>query len=89
MDPVRFRRDSAVIQKLMAVYQRCSGDTSSEAISLGGATFARAIPGAVAFGPVFPDQEELAHEANEYFALSDYRRITEICAEALLSLCER
>ena len=32
--------------------------------------------GAVAFGPVFPDQEELAHEANEYFALSDYRRIT-------------
>ena len=89
MDPVRFRRDSAVIQKLMAVYQRCSGDTSSEAISLGGATFARAIPGAVAFGPVFPDQEELAHEANEYFALSDYRRITEIYAEALLSLCER
>lgn len=88
MDPVYFEKDSKLVKTLMAVYRECTGDQDAEPIALGGATYARAIPNAVAFGPVFPDQEELAHEANEFFAIEDYKRIMEIYVKAVLRLCQ-
>lgn len=89
MDPVFFERESRLVTTLMEVYRECTGDRESEPIALGGATYARAIPNAIAFGPVFPDQEELAHEANEFFAIADYRRIMEIYTKAVLRLCQK
>lgn len=89
MDPVYFEKESRLVTTLMEVYKECTGDQTAEPIAIGGATYARAIPNAVAFGPVFPDQEELAHEANEFFAVADYRRITEIYVKALLRLCAK
>lgn len=86
MEPVYFDKDSRIVKALMDVYQSSTGDMVSQPISLGGATYARAIPNAIAFGPVFPDQEELAHEADEYYCVADYKRITEIYANALLKL---
>lgn len=86
MDPIYFEKDSPIVSRLMEVYQESTGDMVSQPISLGGATFARAIPNAIAFGPVFPDQEELAHEANEHYSVTDYKRITEIYIKALLKL---
>lgn len=88
MDPIYFDRNSQMIKVLLGSYQKFTGDTESHPIALGGATYARAIPNAVAFGPVFPNQEELAHEANEHYTVSDFRRITEIYADALLKLCD-
>ena len=88
MDPIYFEKDSEIVKTLMKVYQNTTGDMESQPISLGGATYARAIPNAIAFGPVFPDQEELAHEANEYYSIEDYEKITEIYANALLELCK-
>ncbi|NBH61397.1 dipeptidase PepV [Anaerotruncus sp. 80] len=88
MDPIYFEKDSEIVKTLMKVYQDATGDMQSQPISLGGATYARAIPNAIAFGPVFPDQEELAHEANEHYSVADYERITEIYANALLELCK-
>ena len=88
MDPIYFEKDSEIVKTLMKVYQDATGDMQSQPISLGRATYARAIPNAIAFGPVFPDQEELAHEANEHYSVADYERITEIYANALLELCK-
>lgn len=88
MDPIYFDRNSQVVKALLDSYRKYTGDTESMPIALGGATYARAIPNAVAFGPVFPNQEELAHEANEHYTVSDFKRITEIYADALLRLCK-
>ena len=88
MDPIHFNNDSQLVHTLRESYSECTGDTKSEPIALGGATYARALPNAIAFGPVFPGQEELAHEANEHFAISDFQKITEIYSDALLKLCE-
>lgn len=88
MDPIYFNNDSQLVHALRESYSRCTGDTRSMPIALGGATYARALPNAIAFGPVFPDQEELAHEANEHFAIPDFKKITEIYSDALLRLCE-
>lgn len=89
MNPISFNQESEIIKKLMSAYQSVTGDCSSEPISLGGATYARAIPNAVAFGPVFPNQEELAHEADEHYSISDLQRIVNIYMDALLKLCDR
>jgi succinyl-diaminopimelate desuccinylase len=62
----------------MGVYQEVTGDTESKPMAIGGATYARGIPNAIAFGPVFPYEEEMAHEADEIIDLDSLEKMTEI-----------
>lgn len=77
--------DSPVVQTLQKVYVDLTGEPATP-IAIGGATYARAITNAVAFGPLFPGQPELAHQKDECWALSDYFRCTEIYAHAMFEL---
>lgn len=77
--------DSQVVQVLLKVYNETTEDTLGP-MAIGGATYARAIPNAVAFGPVFPGQPDVAHQRDENWALEDYFRCTEIYAQAMLEL---
>ena len=79
-------RNSDFINVLMEAYSLVSGDYESEPISLGGATYARTIPNAVAFGPLFPYEEELAHEPNEFLSIDSLKKMTLIYIEALKGL---
>ena len=63
-----------------------TGDTTHEPFSIGGATYARALPNAVAFGPQFPYEEELAHEPNEFLAIDSLEKMTAIYGRALEKL---
>lgn len=74
------------IQRLMEAYQKISKDENAVPLAIGGATYARAIPNAVAFGPLFPYEEELAHEPNECLAINSLEKMTLIYIEALQSL---
>lgn len=78
--------ESDFIQILMEAYSKVSGDCESRPIAIGGATYARTIPNAVAFGPLFPHEEELAHEANEFLSLESLDKMTLIYIEALKGL---
>lgn len=89
LPPVLFDRNGALIRTLMKVYQSVTGDKKSMPIAMGGATYARAIPNAVSFGPLFPYEEELAHEANEYISLDSLEKAEEIYYQALLELATR
>ncbi len=77
---------SDFITVLMDAYGKISGDTKSRPMAIGGATYARTIPNAVAFGPLFPYEEELAHEANEFLDLESLEKMTCIYIEALKGL---
>lgn len=77
--------DSAVVHALRKVYIEKTGD-ESEPMAIGGATYARAIPNAVAFGPLFSGQPELAHQEDEHWALDDYFKCIDIYAHAMLEL---
>ena len=79
-------RNSDFINVLMDAYSLVSGDYESEPISLGGATYARTLPNAVAFGPLFPYEEELAHEPNEFLSIDSLKKMTLIYIEALKGL---
>lgn len=86
LPPVYTEPDSDFVVKLMEVYRKVTGDQEHEAFAIGGATYARAIPKAVAFGPLFPYEEELAHEANEFLAIDSLEKMTWIFAEGLEAL---
>lgn len=84
--PVNFRKDDKRLVKLLNAYRSVTGDMETEPITIGGATYTRFVPDSVAFGPVYANQEELAHEPNEYLEIGQLKVITEIYEKALENL---
>jgi succinyl-diaminopimelate desuccinylase len=85
MEPLYVAPDSPVVQVLRRVYERHVGG-NAEPLAIGGATYARAIPNAVAFGPLFPGQPDLAHRRDEHWSIGDFLRCVEIYAHAIYEL---
>lgn len=85
LNPLYVPLESSVVRVLSDVYQREVGD-EPKALAIGGATYARAIPNAVAFGPQFPGDPDMAHQADECWGLDDYFRCIQIYAHAMLEL---
>jgi succinyl-diaminopimelate desuccinylase len=85
IDSLHVPADSELIKVLQRVYQRCTG-ADPKLIAIGGGTYARAIEQAVAFGPVFPGQPELAHQRDEHITIDDLVKLTWIYAEAMKAL---
>lgn len=85
--PLYVEKDHPLVEKLMQVYQKYTGDMR-EPITIGGGTYARALDNAVAFGPLFPGQEELAHQKDEYIGIDDLILNTKIYAAAIIELAK-
>ena len=79
-------KDSELITTLMEAYKNHTGDMESEPIVIGGGTYARAADNIVAFGCVFPNEEELAHQKNEFIDIDKFILSTKIFAEAIYKL---
>lgn len=86
--PLYVPKDDFLVEKLMNVYREFTGDTESQPITIGGGTYARAMENAVAFGPMFPGQVELAHQKDEYISIDHLMKITKIYAMALYELAK-
>ena len=85
LPPLHVPVDSPVVETLLRVY-RSFTDDNREPLTMGGATYARAIPNAVAFGAARPGNPEVAHQVDEHWALEDYFFVTQIYAQAMLEL---
>lgn len=83
--PLHVAGDSQLIQILQRVYEKHTGE-EAKLISIGGGTYARALENAVAFGPVFPGQKEVAHQPDEYISVSHLVKLAEIYGEAIAKL---
>ena len=84
--PVFFKKDNPIIKTLMDAYCEVTNDKSNEPLAIGGATYSRALPNAVAFGPLFPEEDELAHEPNEFMNINNLERACEVLIAALIKL---
>jgi succinyl-diaminopimelate desuccinylase len=83
--PLYVPADNFLVKKLSEVYERVTAEKTT-LISIGGGTYSRAIKNAVAFGPLFPGQPELAHQKDEYIGVDDLIKCTKIYAEAISEL---
>jgi len=85
-EPLYVEKDSELVKSLMKIYQEETGDHDATPIAIGGGTYARAVEKAVAFGPLFPGQPELAHQKDEYIGVDDLIKNTVIYANAIAAL---
>ncbi|MBN1891795.1 MAG: Sapep family Mn(2+)-dependent dipeptidase [Clostridiales bacterium] len=60
----------------------------SSPIAIGGGTYARSMPGIVAFGPVFPWQESTMHQKNEFYSENAMLASVDLYRDAIIRLCE-
>jgi len=76
-----------LIQILKKVYEEQKGE-KAELISIGGGTYARSLKSGVAFGPLFPGREDIAHQKDEYMYIEDMLKATAIYAQAISELAK-
>ncbi len=85
--PLYVARDTTLIKALIKVYEEETG-LDGDPISTGGATYARSMPNIVAYGPAFPGQEKVAHQADEYIEINALVKCAQIYAKAIEKLLE-
>ncbi len=83
--PLFLEKDDPLVSSLMEVYSQVTGE-SAEPLAIGGGTYARAVPKAVAFGPLFPGEPELAHQKDEYIEIDSLLENIVIYAGAIIAL---
>jgi succinyl-diaminopimelate desuccinylase len=84
--PLYLPLDHFMVQALMKVYRECSGDTASQPVASGGATYARTMQNCVAFGALTPDELLTEHKPNERAVLANLYKAMEIYAHAIYEL---
>ena len=77
--------DSTLVKSLLAAYGEETG-LEGEPMSTGGGTYAKVLKQGVAFGALFPDEEDLAHQADEYEEIDRLMLAMKIYANALIRL---
>ena len=85
--PLYVPKDAQLVQILLDVYEDVTG-TREEAITIGGGTYCRDVENFVSFGPVFPGEPELAHEADEFVDLDELVQCARLYAQALYRLLQ-
>ena len=84
--PIYIPAEDPFIECLMDIYKQHTGDEECKPLVIGGGTYARATPGIVAFGPIFPGEPELAHQKDEYVDIDNLIKATKIFADAIYRL---
>ena len=76
--------DQPFIHRFSKIYQADTG-LDGTPVTTTGATYARAMPNIVAFGPSFPGQKGIAHKGDEWLQLSDWQMMMEVYYDCLLA----
>lgn len=85
-DPIYFEKDHPMIRTLMEAYQKHTGDMESQPFVIGGGSYARAVPNAVAFGMLFPGEPDTMHQKNESMSIDSMVLAAKIYGEAIAAL---
>lgn len=84
-NPHYVEENDPLIQILQKVYEEQTGE-KAELLAIGGGTYARSLKSGVAFGPLFPGKEDIAHQKDEYIDIDDLLKATAIYAQAIYEL---
>jgi succinyl-diaminopimelate desuccinylase len=64
LDPLYVSPENAYMKQLVRIYNDFTGEDLSPK-SMGGGTYARAVPCGICYGPLFPGEESYAHQIDE------------------------
>lgn len=83
--PLFVPADSPFIQTLLQIYEKYTGK-KGKPLAIGGGTYARELPNAVAFGATLPETEDVMHQKNEYIDLELLILNSKIYADTIIAL---
>ncbi|MCM1194311.1 MAG: Sapep family Mn(2+)-dependent dipeptidase [Firmicutes bacterium] len=86
-NPLYVPADSELVTTLMQVYNSLM-NVNVEPIAIGGGTYSRCLSNCVAFGPLFPNEEQTIHMPNECIDLNNLKLMTELYMEAIYRLAK-
>ena len=84
--PIYRELDNPMVQIMLDVYRKHTGDTESKPLVIGGGTYARSTPNIIAYGALFPGDEDCMHQKNERLSIARFEQMTKIYAEAIYKL---
>ncbi len=76
---------SELVRGLLKAYEDATG-LKGYTVAIGGGTYAHYMEEGVAFGATFPDEPDMAHQANEYMSLETLYRNMRIFANTIIEL---
>lgn len=85
--PLYFPQNTPLIVTLQKVYKEQTG-LEPTLLAIGGGTYAKEMPGIVAFGPIFPGKPDLDHQANEYIEVDDLVMNAKVYGNAIYELAK-
>ena len=85
LSPLYVPEESALVQTLQRVFFEHTG-IDARPLSSGGTTYAKAFENCVAYGPIFPNQKKVEHQANEYISVENLVECSKIYSRALYEL---
>ena len=83
--PHHIPAEHKIVRGLMQVYNELTG-SDAKPLAIGGGTYSRMMPNTVAFGAVFPYEEDRCHIADEFIDLDSMMKSTRIFAHAIAEL---
>lgn len=83
--PHHIPAEHKIVRGLMQVYNEVTGE-EAKPLAIGGGTYSRMMPNTVAFGVVFPNEEDCCHIADEYICIDSMIKATKIYARAIAEL---
>ena len=86
-EPLFVSSDSALVTTLMRVYNS-EMRTNLDPLAIGGGTYSRCLPNCVAFGPLFPGEEQTIHMPNECVDLQNLKLMAQLYMQAIYELAK-
>lgn len=83
--PHHVPENSGLVTALLDAYHTQTG-RPKECLAIGGGTYARCLEEGVAFGAAFPEEVEVAHQADEYIRIDSLMQSAKIIARAIVLL---
>ncbi len=83
--PTMNDEEDVYVSTLLGTYRELTGDDGAPVVS-GGVSYSKIFGHCVAFGPVMPGMEKLAHQADEFMELEDCVKVFAIYYEAMKRL---
>ena len=85
--PIYQAADSPFVGTLMDAYRSETGDMDAQPFSIAGGTYAKDVNNTLAFGGLFPGEEDTMHQTDEHKTVDNLMKMARIYARAIYSIC--
>lgn len=83
--PLWVPENNLLVKTLQSVYREKTGE-EPRLLSMGGGTYAKALPNIVAFGPKFPYSQDVVHKVDEFIDIREFLHVLQIMGAAMVEL---